>query len=183
MTAQYSTPHKMLHTPPAAIQWLEAPSRPPPARILPYSLVGSFRAIGANAFWNSFGSASAMIGSPRRHGHNSPVEGAPLSAERRQSNERPVADDRFDRIGRDRFIACRMVRVSGALWPKTSAKAPPQEPCPRSRPAKARARKLARRRWRRGSVGGVARSGGAISRELGDGRLRPLAQGWWRRHA
>src|SRR5262249_62339923 len=45
VTAQYSNPHKMLHTPPAAVQWLEAPSPPPPARILPYGLVGSFRAI------------------------------------------------------------------------------------------------------------------------------------------
>ena len=40
-----------------------------------------------------------------------PVEGAPLSAERRQSNERPVADGRFDPIGRDRFMACGMIRA------------------------------------------------------------------------
>ena len=87
VTAQYSNPHKMLHTPPAAIRWLEAPSLPPPARILIWSrwLVSSHRvpSMGANAFWNSFGSASAMtltlailpgrlapaisiIGSPRR---------------------------------------------------------------------------------------------------------------------
>jgi hypothetical protein len=59
-----------------------------------------------------------------------PVEGAPLSAERRQSNERPVADGRFDPIGRDRFMACGMVR-SSALSAKTSAKAPAQEPCGR----------------------------------------------------
>jgi hypothetical protein len=36
----------------------------------------------------------------------------PISAERRQSNERPVADGRFDPMGRDRFMACGMVRSS-----------------------------------------------------------------------
>jgi hypothetical protein len=61
-----------------------------------------------------------------------PVEGAPLSAERRQSNERPVADGRSDPMGRDRFMACGMVRSSG-LSAKTSAKAPAQEPCPRGK--------------------------------------------------
>src|SRR6516165_7478611 len=45
VTAQYSNPHKMLHTPPAVIQWLEAPSPPPPAKIRLDDLVGSFRAI------------------------------------------------------------------------------------------------------------------------------------------
>src|SRR5262249_22336963 len=99
----------------------------------------------------------------------------PLSAERRRSNERPVADDRFDRIGRDRFIACGMIWASVALSAKTSAKAPPREPCPRSKAATVRARQLARRRWRRRFVGGVARRGGAISGELENDKLRPLA--------
>src|SRR5262249_48746407 len=67
--------------------------------------------------------------------------------------------DRFDRVGRDRFIARWMVGASVALSPKPSAKAPPQEPCPGSKAAKARGRQLARRRWqrRKGLVGEVAR--------------------------
>jgi len=59
-----------------------------------------------------------------------------------------------------------MIRASVALSPKTSTKAPLQEPCPGSKEARAHARQLARRRWGRRFVGGVARSGGAISREL-----------------
>src|SRR5262244_2528822 len=59
-----------------------------------------------------------------------------------------------------------MIGASVALSPKTSATAPPREPCPASKAATVRGRQLARRRWRRRFVGGVARSGGAISREL-----------------
>src|SRR5262245_30303370 len=44
------------------------------------------------------------------------------------------------------LLACGMVRVSVALSPRISAKAPPQEPCLGSKAAKARGRKLARRR-------------------------------------
>jgi len=60
-----------------------------------------------------------------------------------------VADDRFDRIGRDQFIAWQAVKASVVLSPKTSAEAPPQEPCPGSKAGKARGRKLARGRWHR----------------------------------
>src|SRR5215831_534634 len=80
-------------------------------------------------------------------------------------------------IGRDKFIARWMVRASVAPSPKPSAKAPPQEPCPGSKAAKARGRQLARRRLRRRFVGGVARSGGAVSRERGNDRFLPLAHG------
>src|SRR5215472_8536495 len=70
-----------------------------------------------------------------------------------------------------------MIRASVALWPKTSAKAPPQEPCPGSKAAKARGRKLARRRWqqRKELLGEVARSAGLMSRERGNNRFLPLA--------
>src|SRR5262249_44351852 len=44
----------------------------------------------------------------------------------------------LDRIGRDRFIACGMIRASVAL---------PREPCPGSKAAKARRRRLARWCW------------------------------------
>jgi hypothetical protein len=96
-----------------------------------------------------------------------PVEG-PSPPNDVSRNERPVTDGRFDPMGGDRFMACGMVR-SSALSAKPSAKAPAQEPCPR----------VTRRRWqrRKGLVGGVERSGGAISRELGNNRLRPLAHG------
>src|SRR5262249_23565363 len=76
----------------------------------------------------------------------------------------------FDRIGRDRFIACGMIRASVALSAKTSAKAPPQEPCRGSKAARARGRQLARGRWRRRFVGGVARSAGLMSHERGNNR-------------
>src|SRR5262249_42175395 len=85
--------------------------------------------------------------------------------------------DRFDRIGRDRFIARWMVRASVAPSPKPSAKAPPQEPCPGSKAAKARGRQLARTHWMRRFVGGVALSGAAIPRERGNNRFLPLAHG------
>src|SRR5262249_29033141 len=67
--------------------------------------------------------------------------------------------DRFAGVGRDRFIGCWMVGASVAFSPKPSAKAPPQEPCPGSKAAKARGRQLARRRWqrRKGLVAEVAR--------------------------
>ena len=101
--------------------------------------------LAANAFWNSFGSASAMALTlailPRRLRARPTPSGrsrlrvrpttwshcpsrARPSTERRQSNERPEADGRCDPIGRDRFIACRTVRSSVALSAKTSAKAP-----------------------------------------------------------
>jgi len=61
--------------------------------------------------WSAANSFRAQSASCKAGGRNLPVEGAPLSAERRQSNERPVADGRFDPIGRDRFMACGMFRA------------------------------------------------------------------------
>src|SRR5215831_5043740 len=90
---------------------------------------------------------------------------------------RDRGDHRLNPIGRDRFIACWMVRASVVPSPKTSAKAPPQGPCPGSKAAKARGRQLARRRWqqKKGLGGEVARSAGLMFHERGNNRFLLLA--------